>query len=428
MKRPGSAGSCHVVDDAVAMRVHHFAARRISSALLTVWLLASAANVGLAAQDDEDVPILDQELLEEVLDVIGERYVDGDALTTENLTLGAIRGIVDALGDDGHTSYLTEEELRVEQDALDGRVVGIGVVVDQRVGSPEIISVVDGSPADLAGLRAGDVIVSVEGSDTARLSVDDIADLVRGQVDTRVTIGVERPGAAERLDFDILRGDVEIDPVAWAFAPGSDVAVIRIVQFSAQAGREARSAIEAALEAGANGIVLDLRGNPGGLVDEALVVAGSFLETGVAYQEQGREGTPRDVSVTPGWSLAPDLPLVVVVDFGTASSAEILAAALRDNARARIVGEQTFGTGTVLNTFTLSDGSALRVGVLNWLTPAGQAVFRVGIAPDEVVELPLGAVALEPGDLVAMSAIEFADSDDVPLRHAVRLIETGLAD
>jgi carboxyl-terminal processing protease len=272
------------------------------------------------------------------------------------------------------------------------------------------------------------VIVSVDGTDTSRLSIDDLADLVRGEVDTRVRIGVERPGASERQEFEILRDDVDIEAVSWAFAPGSDIAVIRIVQFSAQSGRETRSAIEAALQAGATGIVLDLRGNPGGLVDEALVVAGSFMDGGVAYQEQGRDGVRHDVDVTSGSSLAPDLPLVALVDFGTASSAEILAGALRDNGRARIVGVQTFGTGTVLNTFKLSDGSALRVGVLKWLTPHGHAVFRVGITPDEPVALPLGAVALEPGDLLSMTALDFADSDDMPLRHAVHLLEAGLTD
>lgn len=407
------------------MRSMHPLAVRVSTFILAIAILASSATVASTTSDDGDVPVLDQQLLDEALKVIGEHYVDGDALTTENLTLGAIRGIVDALGDDGHTTYLTQDELKVERDALDGRVIGIGVVVDERVGSPEIISVVDGSPADLAGLQAGDVIVSVDGTDTSRLSIDDLADLVRGEVDTRVHIGVERPGATDRQEFEILRDDVDIEAVSWVFAPGSDIAVIRIVQFSAQSGRETRSAIEAALQAGATGIVLDLRGNPGGLVDEALVVAGSFMDGGVAYQEQGRDGIRHDVDVTSGSSLAPDLPLVVLVDFGTASSAEILAAALRDNGRARIVGVQTFGTGTVLNTFKLSDGSALRVGVLKWLTPSGEAVFRVGITPDEKVALPLGAVALEPGDLLSMTAIDLADNDDVPLRHAVRLLETG---
>lgn len=405
---------------------HRLPARAMCIALAAVVLTSTTANVATAAATDDDSPVLDQGLVDEVLEVIGERYVDGDVLTTENLTLGAIRGIVEALGDDGHTSYLTEQQLKVEQDALEGRVVGIGVVVDQRVGSPEIISVVDGSPADRGGLHAGDIIISVDGDDTSRLSVDDLAELVRGDVGTSVRLRVERPGADERLEFEILREDVEIEPVAWAFAPGSDIAVIRIVQFSAQAGRETRRAIEAALDSDASGIVLDVRGNPGGLVDEALVVAGSFMDAGVAYQERGRDGEPRDVEVRPGWALAPAMPLVVLVDFGTASSAEILAGALRDNGRARVVGEQTFGTGTVLNTFKLSDGSALRVGVLDWLTPNGEAVFRLGIAPDEVVGLPLGAVALEPGDLLGMSAIEFADSDDVPLRHAVRLLEADL--
>lgn len=419
------AVSGHVVDDARTMPLRRL---RTVPAIAISLTLALPMAAGGAAGVDEDGPALDQVLLAEVLEVIGERYVDGDALTTENLTLGAIRGIVEALGDDGHTAYLTEQQLKVEEDALEGRVVGIGVVVDERVGSPEIISVVDGSPADVAGLRAGDVIVSVDGSDTSRLSIADLADLVRGEVGTSVRIGVERPGASQREELEILRDDVEIEPVAWAFAPGSDVAVIRIVQFSAGAGRETRSAIEVALELGATGIVLDVRGNPGGLVDEALVVVGSFLGEGVAYQQQGRDGVPSDVHITPGRVLAPDLPLVVLVDFGTASSAEILAAALGDDGRARIVGEQTFGTGTVLNTFRLSDGSALRIGVLNWLTPTGKAVFRVGITPDDEVALPLGAAALEPGDLLGLTAIEFADADDVPLRHAVRLIEAGLTD
>jgi len=400
--------------------------RVITSLLVTVLFVAVSAVSIVAADADEDVPALDEALLEEVLEILGDRYVNEAALTSENLTLGAIRGILEALGDDGHTLYLTEAELEVEQDALKGRVVGIGVVVDQRSGAPQIISVIDGSPADLAGLQAGDVIASVDDVNTVRLSINDLAELVRGDVGTTVRLGIERPGQSRKLEVRIRRDDVEIDPVAWAFVPGSDVAVIRIVQFSAQAGRETRAAVESALESGATGFVLDLRGNPGGLVDEALVVAGSFLTDGVAYQEQGRQGPPRDVHITTGWTIAPGAPLVVLVDYGTASSAEILAAALRDNDRAPIVGEQTFGTGTVLNTFNLSDGSALRVGVLNWLTPGGQAVFRVGITPDEVVELPLGGVALEPGDLLGMTEIDYAESEDVPLRHAVRLIEADL--
>ena len=149
--------------------------------------------------------------------------------------------------------------------------------------------------------------------------------------------------------------------------------------------------------------MLDLRGNPGGFVNEAIDVAGLFLDDGVAYLEQGRDGERTEVTIDQHDVMVPELPLVVLVDYGTASSAEILAATLHDNDRATVLGEQTFGTGTVLNTFDLSDGSALRIGVLKWLTPDGQDVFRVGLTPDEVVRLAPGELAVGPGDLLGMT-------------------------
>ena len=219
-----------------------------------------------------------------------------------------------------------------------------------------------------------------------------------------------------------MREDVQIAPASWARVPGSDVAVVRIVQFSVATGHRTREAIEAAIESGATGIVLDLRGNPGGLVDEALDVASAFLDGGVAYQEQGRVSPARDVAIPTGRTIAPDIPLIVLVDYATASSAEILAAALRDNGRAAVVGEQTYGTGTVLNTFDLSDGSALRVGILWWLTSQGEQVFRVGIAPDHEVDAVPGAVLLRPADMAVMTPAEFTGSEDLPLRRAVSLL------
>ena len=171
------------------------------------------------------------------------------------------------------------------------------------------------------------------------------------------------------------------------------------------------------------GLVLDLRGNPGGFVDEALEVVSAFLDGGVAYLEVGRDGAPREVAIPRGRALAVDVPLIVLVDYATASSAEILAAALRDNDRALLVGAQTFGTGTVLNTFELSDGSALRLGVLDWLTPDGEAVFRVGLRPDHEVEEEPGSAQLRPDELRAMTATELSTAADLPLRRAVALLE-----
>jgi carboxyl-terminal processing protease len=393
-------------------------------------LLLVAAGIGTStptataqAADAEASPSIDAGLLAEALQIIGERYVDEGALTTENLTAGAIRGMVEALGDEGHTEYLTAEEYAVEQDALDGRVLGIGVVLDQRARSPLVISVIDGSPADRAGVRAGDIIASVDDVETSRLPLDDLAGLVRGTAGSRVRIGVERPGEPDRLDLSIVREDVAIEAASWARVPGSDVAVVRIVQFSQAAGERVREAITAALSGGAGGLVLDLRGNPGGLVDEALVVASAFLDGGVAYQESDRDDTVRQVLIPDGRVIAPDVPVNVLVDYATASSAEILAAALRDNGRAAIVGERTYGTGTVLNIFDLSDGSALKVGVRSWLTPAGEAVFRVGVEPDHEVAAAPGTALLRPAELATMTAQGFNASDDLALRRAVGLLE-----
>ena len=388
-------------------------------------LLLAVPLAPAAAQEEADTPQLDEALIEEVLELLQERYVDDDALSVENLSVGAIRGIVDALGDDGHTQYLTEEEYKIEQEVLEGRVAGIGVVLDQRSSIPIVISVVDGSPADRAGLQAGDVITSVDDVETARLPLGELGDLVRGTPGSPVKLGIERPGEMERQRFIITRADIEIDPVTWARAPGSDVAVVRIVQFSVGAGHQVRQAVEQALDLGATGFVLDLRGNPGGLVSETLNAAGAFLDEGVVFLERARDAEPTEVRVDPRRAIAPEVPLVALVDYGTASSGEILAAALRDNDRATIVGEQTFGTGTILNTLVLSDGSALRLGVREWLTPQGEDVFRIGVTPDEAVSLPPGSTRLGPSDLLRLTPLEFEDSDDVPLRHAVRLVEAA---
>ena len=391
----------------------------------TTAVVLSLAPVSVVASDGTDEAFLDEELIAEVIEVLQEHYVNDDVVNPENLSEGAIRGMVDALGDDGHTQYLTEEEYKIEQEVLQGRVAGIGVVLDQRSSAPLIISVVDGSPAARAGLRAGDIISTVNGIDTARLPQGDLADLVRGQPGTVVRLGVERPGSTKREVFRIARADVEVDPVSWAMAPGSDVAVIRVTQFSVGSGHQLREAVDDAVVVGASGIVLDLRGNPGGLVNETLNAASAFLDGGVAFLEQARDEQPTPVRIDPGRVVAPHVPLVVLVDYGTASSGEILAAALQDNGRATVVGEQTFGTGTILNTLRLSDGSALRLGVRQWLTPAGKVVFRVGVTPDEEVSLPFGGIRLGPGDLLAMTPREFEDSEDLPLRRAVRLVDSG---
>lgn len=365
----------------------------------------------------------------EALRIVRQEYVDEAALAGPNLTQGAIRGMVESLGDTGHTVYLAPEEVQAERDALNGRVTGIGVVVDDRAWLPLVISVIDGSPADRAGLRPGDLIVSVDGVEVRRMGAGELITRVRGPAGTTLRLGIERRDQPGMTEFDMVREQIVVPAVGWAMVPGTSVAHVRLVQFSSGAARALREALGEALSAGATGLVLDLRGNPGGLVGEATSVAGAFMASGTAYRQQGRDGDVARIPVR-GRTLVPDLPLAVLVDYGSASSAEIVAAALRDNGRAVLIGEQTFGTGTVLGSFDLSDGSSLRVAVVRWLTPDGESIFRVGVTPDEVVARLPGAMALEPSDLLDATAREFAASGDLQLRRAVDVVagDTAHAD
>ena len=283
----------------------------ISRLLLAATVASTLLMPASAAAVEQEESLLDEERIAEAIELLQERYVDDDVLTTERLTVGAIRGLVDALGDDGHTQYLTEEEYKIEQEVLQGQVAGIGVVLDQRSAAPVVIAVIDGSPAHRAGLRAGDIIATVDGQETARLPEGELADLVRGEPGTLVRLGIERPGSTEREIVDVFRGEVEIDPVGWAMAPGSDVAVIRIVQFSVGAGHQLREAVEEAVDLGARGIVLDLRGNPGGLVVETLNAVSAFLDEGVAFLERGRDEPAEPVRIDPGRAIDTEIPVVV---------------------------------------------------------------------------------------------------------------------
>jgi carboxyl-terminal processing protease len=397
--------------------------RLLAAAAATALIVVTALPVGAGEADlAEDEPILDAALIDEAVRIVEERFVDEDAVDREALTRGALRGIIEALGDDGHTVYLSPGELEVEEDALKGRVTGIGVLVDRRAGEAVVLSVVDGSPADLAGLRSGDVLLAVDGHELRRLPRDELDDLVRGTPGSTVRIDFERAGDPLPREVTVVRREIDVPPVAWARVPGSQAALLRIVQFSTDAADQARRAIEEARDAGAAAFVIDLRGDPGGLVDEAVSIAGAFIEEGVAYRQRDRDDAVDEVPVR-GPAIAPDAPLVVLVDYGTASSAEILAAALRDNGRATIIGARTFGTGTILSTYGLSDGSAIRLGTLEWLTPDGESVFGVGLEPDELVELEPGTAPLQPRDLVGMTASDIGASGDRPLARAIDLLD-----
>ena len=362
-------------------------------------------------------------LYQEALQVIRQNFVGRSSLTDQQLLYGSIKGLVDSLGDTGHSVFLTPDEYKAFQNSLSATVAGIGVLVSSSSGSLTIDKVVAGSPAAAAGLKAGDLITAVDGVSTTGQTFDQVGPKIRGPEGTQVKITVVRSGSATPLDFTITRAQIAVPLVEWGIVPGTHVADIALAQFDTGATDQLKTAMNEATTAGATSIVLDLRGNPGGYASEATSVASQFLTDGVIYIEQDASGN--DISIRVDTSQPhTNVPLMVLVDHDSASSSEIVAGALQDSGRAKIVGVATFGTGTVLQQFQLSDGSVIILGTKYWLTPSGHKIFGVGIKPDEAVAMPSGAVPLDPSALGSMTTAQLNSSGDAELLAAVHDLTT----
>lgn len=362
----------------------------------------------------------DFDLFWQALDVIEKNFVGRADVDPKQLTYGAIRGMVEALGDTGHSVFLTPDEAQAEQNALDQNVVGIGVLLGQRDNQTIVASVVPGSPAQQAGLKAGDIIAAVDGQDVTGLAPDELAAKVRGDAGTSVTVTVQRPSTGERLDFTIVRQQIKFPSVSWTMVPGTSIGLLRMSQFAAGSADELQAARDAAIAGGASSLILDLRGNPGGYVDQAVKATSEFLHGETVYVRETADGQKIAVATDDSVS-STDLPLVLLIDKNTASSAEIMSGAIKSAGRAPLVGETTFGTGTVLLPFTLSDGSVVRLAVERWLTPDGDLIFGKGITPTDPVTLGPNDVPVEPDELSSVAPENLATITDTQLLLAIDL-------
>jgi carboxyl-terminal processing protease len=361
-------------------------------------------------------------LIGQAWDILHQQYVGKDQLDDRALAYGAINGLADAVGDTGHTSFLTPEERAARQDELSGSYVGIGVRIDTAAdGLPVIDQVFKGSPADKAGLKAGDKLTEVDGKATSGHSLDEVAGWVRGEAGTTVRIEVRSGTTGTEREVRLVRAAVAEVVVSWTMVPGTKTAFLRLDQFSNGSADDVKAALGEIKAAGAERLILDLRGNPGGYVNEAVGVASQFLSSGDVYIERDAAGHETHHPVSPG-GVATDIPLVVLVDGGTASSAEIVSGALQDARRAQIVGAKTFGTGTVLGEFPLTDGSALRVGTVEWLTPDGRRIWHEGITPDVAVARAADVTPLGPDDVRPMTAEQVASLSDPQLARALTIV------
>ena len=364
----------------------------------------------------------DLALIEQAWNDIQDHYVDAKNLDNQKLAYAAISGITDAVGDSGHTSFMTAAEAKALDQSLSGTFVGIGVQVspDDGKGGIVVASVYPDTPALAAGLRHGDRVIAVDGKATTGQTHDQIISSIRGPEGTPVTLTIQRAGVAD-FDVTIVRKKFDVPMSSWVMVPGTKIADIRLDQFATGSGDAVIAAIKAAKVAGATAIIFDLRGNGGGFVADAVTVASQFVGDGTVFQSVDSSGATKDVPVNRG-GLATDIPLVVLANGDTASAAEIVTGAIQDAGRGKVVGEKTFGTGTVLGRFDLADGSVMRIGVERWLTRAGRPIWHEGLEPDFTVALPTTASPLLPDDLRDMTAAQVQASADLQLDKAISLL------
>ncbi len=381
---------------------------------LTTGSGGASASGGTSAQEFD--------LIRQAWDTLHKEYVGRADLDDRALAYGAIDGLTEAVGDTGHTSFLTPEERAARDDELSGSYVGIGVRIDVTDGGqPLVEGVFPNSPAEAAGILTGDIIESVDGQPTTGHGLDEVAGWIRGEAGTSVEVTVRAGADGPARTYTIKRADVPIESVSWTLVPGSRTALLRLDSFSHGSADDMVKALKAINEAGADRLVLDLRGNPGGFVNEATGIASQFIRSGDVYVERDADGHETRHPVSPD-GVALDLPLVVLVDKNTASAAEIVSGALQDAGRAQIEGVTTFGTGTVLGEFELSDKSALRIGTVEWLTPKGRQIWHHGITPDVVVERASDVAPLTPADVRDMTPAAVDSMTDPQLARALSLV------
>lgn len=344
--------------------------------------------------------------MQEVWDLIDSEYY-GELPPPEQRVYGAIRGMLGTLGDP-YTSFIEPSIAAINREDASGTFEGIGALVRMNDdGILEIVRPFEGQPAEKAGLRPGDLVLAVDGESIVGYGIYEAITLIRGPEGSEVTLTVRR-GEGEPFDVTIVRARIDI-PIVESEMLEDSIGYVSLFDFSAQATDQLEAAVQDLMDQGATGLILDLRDNPGGFLDQAVRVADLFLDKGVVLIERSSDGRERTFTSTDE-GLAQDIPLVVLVNGGSASASEIVAGAIQDRGRAPLIGETTFGKGSVQLPHTLSDGSELRVTIARWFTPNDRAIHEQGLTPDI-------QVSLTPEDIEA--------NLDPQLERAIQYLRTG---
>jgi carboxyl-terminal processing protease len=350
---------------------------------------AGPAEAGLSSSEKVDFKTLNQ-----ILDILTKEYVEPDRLDARALYEAAINGLLKSLSDTG-TFYVDPDTYRINVLPSSGTFEGIGATVSQQGGEIVIVAPIKGTPAEAAGIRSGDVILAVDGESTQGWAVDQAVLKIRGPAGTPVTLTIRHSDQTTE-DITIVRDQIRVESVSTTPPGGSlkdkdgnavtDIAYVSISEFTGRTDEELSPVLRGVSEDGYKGLILDLRGNPGGLLDATVGVADMFLDRGIILVEVSRSGDERVYNATGGGE-AVDIPLVVLVDQFSASGSEVLSAAIQENGRGVLLGQKTFGKGTVNIARPLSDGGALFVSIARWLTPERIQIDGVGIQPNIEVAL-----------------------------------------
>ncbi len=319
---------------------------------------------------------------EDILYLIKNYYVED--MDNNQLIEGAIDGMLNEA--DPYSYYMDKEEYQEMQEEYEGHFGGIGIVITMRDNKLTIVSPIKGTPGERAGLKAGDIISEISGQPTADMSQNKAVELMRGEPGTKVELTIDRKEEEDPIKVMIIRADIEVPIVEWEMKEDK-IGYLSISQFIDDVGYKLEKAI-AELEAkGAKGLILDLRSNPGGLLVEAVNVTSNFVEKGKVVSVKNREGQERILTVNPKIKAVTELPLIVMINQGSASASEIVAGAIKDHQRGKLLGMKSFGKGVVQTVVPLQDGSAVSLTTARYYTPSGNYIHEKGIKPDIKVEL-----------------------------------------
>ena len=365
-----------------------FVMAAVGGTLAGVIATTQIAGPLLAQETEKNSNVYEQlDLFGDIFERIRAQYVE--EVDTEELVEAAINGMLTSL--DPHSSYLSPKDALKMRDQTRGEFGGLGIEVTQEEGFVKVVSPIDGTPASEAGIEAGDFITHVDGESLLGLTLDDAVELMRGPVGSEIEITVVREGETEPFDVSLVRDTIQLTAVR-ARTEG-DAVVLRVTTFNEQTYPKLKEGLEEQVKAAGgienvSGFVVDLRNNPGGLLNQAIAVSDAFLEEGEIVSTRGRDAADGDrTNATPG-DLAEGKPIVVLINGGSASASEIVAGALQDHRRAIVVGTKSFGKGSVQTIMPLRGEGAMRLTTARYYTPSGRSIQALGVSPDIIVAQP----------------------------------------